>query len=320
MALMLRHKIPSRPALIVDPYGRPVASIRVSVTQKCNLHCFYCHREGEDHDKYDYAEMTPEEIKRIISVVAPYGIGKVKLTGGEPLIRSDILEIVKRISSIQRVSEVSMTTNGTFLNNLAKPLKEAGLARVNISLDTLNPKIYEMITGVDAFEKVISGIRRAVEANLNPVKVNTVLLKGINDNEVWNIVDFAKRNSVILQLIELESAREDKLYRKYHSDMTKIENELKKKAERVTVRSMHHRRKYFLRSKVEVEIVRPMHNTEFCRYCNRMRITSDGKFKPCLFRSDNLVDFLDPMRNRASTEDLRKLFLEAVKRRKPYFT
>ena len=317
---MLRHKIPSRPALIVDPYGRPVASIRVSVTQKCNLHCFYCHREGEDHDKYDYAEMTPEEIKRIISVVAPYGIGKVKLTGGEPLIRSDILEIVKRISSIPGVSEVSMTTNGTFLNNLAKPLKEAGLARVNISLDTLNPKIYEMITGVDAFEKVISGIKRAVEANLNPVKVNTVLLKSINDNEVWNIVDFAKRNGVILQLIELESAREDKLYKKYHSDMTKIENELKKKAERVTVRSMHHRRKYFLRSKVEVEIVRPMHNTEFCRYCNRMRITSDGKFKPCLFRSDNLVDFLRPMRNRASTEDLRKLFLEAVKRRKPYFT
>lgn len=177
-----------------------------------------------------------------------------------------------------------------------------------------------MITGVDASEKVISGIKRAVEANLNPVKVNTVLLKGINDNEVWNIVDFAKRNSVIFQLIELESAREDKLYRKYHSDMTNIENELKKKAERVTVRSMHHRRKYFLRSKVEVEIVRPMHNTEFCRYCNRMRITSDGKFKPCLFRFDNLVDFLGPMRNGASTEDLRKLFLEAVKRRKPYFT
>lgn len=306
--------------MIVDPYGRPVTSIRVSVTQKCNLHCFYCHREGEDHDRYSYTEMTPEEIKRIISVVASCGIGKVKLTGGEPLIRSDILEIVKRISSIQGVSEVSMTTNGTFLNDLAKPLKEAGLARVNISLDTLNLEIYEMITGVDAFEKVISGIKRAVEANLNPVKVNTVLLRGINDNEVWNIVDFAKRNSVILQLIELESAIEDKLYRKYHSDMTKLENELKKKAERVTVRSMHHRRKYFLRSKVEVEIVRPMHNTEFCRYCNRMRITSDGKFKPCLFRSDNLVDFLGPMRNGASTEDLRKLFLEAVKRRKPYFT
>ena len=316
---MLHYKIPRRHALIVDPYGRPVVSIRVSVTQKCNLHCFYCHREGEDHDKYNYTEMTPEEIKRIISVVASYSIGKVKLTGGEPLIRSDILEIVKRISSIQGVSEVSMTTNGTFLNDLAKPLKEAGLARINVSLDTLNPKIYEMITGVDAFEKVISGIKRAVEANLNPVKVNTVLLKGINDNEVWNMVDFAERNSVILQLIELESAREDKLYRKYHSDMTKIEDELKKKAERVTVRSMHHRRKYFLRSGAEVEIVRPMHNTEFCRYCNRMRITSDGKFKPCLFRSDNLVDFLGPMRNGASTEDLRSLFLEAVKRRKPYF-
>lgn len=170
--------------MVVDPYGRPVTSIRVSVTQKCNLHCFYCHREGEDFNKYNHAEMTPEEIEEIISAVASFGIGKVKLTGGEPLMRSDILEIVERISSIHGVSEVSMTTNGTFLNDLAKPLKEAGLARVNVSLDALNPKIYEMITGVDPFEKVSSGIKRAVEANLKPVKVNTVLLKGINDNEV----------------------------------------------------------------------------------------------------------------------------------------
>jgi cyclic pyranopterin phosphate synthase len=305
--------------LVVDPYCRPVTSIRVSITQKCNLHCFYCHQEGEDYNKYNHAEMTPEEIEEIISVVASFGIGKVKLTGGEPLMRSDILEIVERISSIHGVSEVSMTTNGTFLNDLAKPLKEAGLARVNVSLDTLNPKAYEMITGLDALEKVVSGIKKAVEANLNPVKVNTVLLKGINDNEVWNMIEFAKGNDVILQLIELESAREDEFYRKHHYEMTKIENELRKRAERVTVRSMHHRRKYFLRSNVEVEIVRPMHNTEFCRYCNRMRVTSDGKFKPCLFRSDNLVDFLGPMRNGASTEDLKKLFLEAVKRRKPYF-
>ena len=263
--------------------------------------------------------MTPEEIERIISVVASFGVEKVKLTGGEPLIRSDILEIVKRIRSLNEISEVSMTTNGTLLNELAKPLKEVGLARVNVSLDTLNPKTFEMITGVDALNKVISGIKEAVEVNLNPVKVNMVLLRGINHNEVWSMIEFAKRNNLILQLIELESAREDELYRKYHSDMTKIENELTKKAEKVTIRNMHHRRKYLLPSKVEVEIVKPMHNTEFCQYCNRIRITSDGKFKPCLFRTDNLVDFLGPMRNGASTEDLKKIFIEAIKRRRPYF-
>jgi len=313
------HKILRENVLIVDPYGRPITSIRVSVTQKCNLRCFYCHREGQERGEYNYVEMKPWEIERIINVVASFGIKKVKLTGGEPLMRSDIVEIVERISNINGISEVSMTTNGIFLDELATSLKEAGLARVNVSLDTLNTKTYKTITGADALGKVVAGIKKAVEVDLNPVKVNMVLLRGINDKEVWDMIEFAKRNRVVLQLIELESAREDGFYRKYHLDMTQIEEKLEKKAEKVTIRNMHHRRKYLLPSKVEVEIVKPMHNTEFCRYCNRIRVTSDGKFKPCLFRYNNLVDFLGPMRNGASTEQLKKLFIEAIKRRKPYF-
>lgn len=306
-------------ALVVDPYGRQVTSVRVSVTQKCNLHCFYCHREGEYTSNDDYTEMTPQEMERIVAVTASFGVRHVKLTGGEPLMRGDIQEIVERISSLDGISEVSMTTNGTFLRDLAGPLKACGLARVNVSLDTLKPETYEKITGVDATEKVISGIKKAVAAGLSPIKVNMVLLKGVNDGEVWSMIKFAERTGAILQIIELESPKEDKFYTKYHSDMSKIENQLRRKAENVTVRSMHHRRKYALPGDVEVEIVRPMHNTEFCRYCNRIRITSDGKFKPCLFRSDNLVDFLGPMRDGASTEDLKRLFLESIKRRRPYF-
>lgn len=306
--------------MIIDPYGRPVTSIRVSVTQKCNLNCFYCHHEGEDDASSRSGEMSPDEIERILTVVSSFGIGRVKLTGGEPLMRSDILEIVKKISGIPGISEVSMTTNGVFLNDLAKPLKDAGLGRVNVSLDTLDAETYRMITGVDALEKVISGIHSAVEAGLNPVKINMVLLKDVNDDEVWRMIDFAERSNAILQLIELESANENRFYKKYHRDMVSIEKELKSKAKKIIIRSMHHRRKYLLQSKVEVEIVKPMHNTEFCRYCNRIRVTSDGKFKPCLFRSDNLIDFLRPMRNGASIEDLKRLFIEAVKRRKPYFT
>ena len=306
--------------MIIDPYGRPVTSIRVSVTQKCNLNCFYCHHEGEDDASSRSGEMSPDEIERILTVVSSFGIGRVKLTGGEPLMRSDILEIVEKISGIPGISEVSMTTNGVFLNDLAKPLKDAGLGRVNVSLDTLDAETYRMITGVDALEKVISGIHSAVEAGLNPVKINMVLLKDVNDDEVWRMIDFAERSNTILQLIELESANENGFYKKYHRDMVSIEKELKSKAKKIIIRSMHHRRKYLLQSKVEVEVVKPMHNTEFCRYCNRIRVTSDGKFKPCLFRSDNLIDFLGPMRNGASIEDLKRLFIEAVKRRKPYFT
>jgi len=261
---------------VVDPHGRLITSVRVSITQKCNLHCLYCHQEGEDNQNHESLEMTPEEIQRIIEVLESFGVRRVKLTGGEPLIRRDIQEIVEGIDSVNGISEVSITTNGTRLKEFAKPLKDGGLARVNVSLDTLNPEIYKKITGVDTIEKAVSGIRKAVEVGLKPVKVNMVLLKGVNDGEVGSMIQFAQSNGVVLQLIELESPREDEFYRRYHSDMMKIEEQLKNKAEKVSVRQMHHRRKYYLPDRVEVEVVRPMHNTELCQYCNQIRITSDG--------------------------------------------
>jgi cyclic pyranopterin phosphate synthase len=304
--------------MIKDPYERSVASVRISITQRCNLRCFYCHQEGQGSG--GHIEMAAEEIKIIAGVAASFGVTKVKLTGGEPLLRSDILEIVRGIKSVPGISEVSMTTNGTLLSNLAKSLREAGLTRVNVSLDTLEPETYRFITGTNALERVVLGIKDTLKAGLSPVKINMVVLKGVNDDQIWNMINFAKKNDAILQLIELESAVEDEFYRRYHSNLARIEKELKRKAERIRVRRMHHRRKYLLPGGVEVEVVRPMHNTEFCKYCNRIRVTSDGRFKPCLFRSDNLIDFLEPMRNGASDEALRELFVEAVKRRKPFFT
>ncbi len=303
--------------MIKDSYGRPVRSIRISVTQRCNLSCFYCHREGEYTDAE--TEMTLEEIEKIISVAASLKIGKVKITGGEPLLRSDILEIVQRIKDTSGVSEVSMTTNGTLLSGYAEPLKEAGLARVNISLNTLRPETFKMIAGVDALKGVISGIEEAVKVGLSPVKINMVLLRGVNEDDVFEMVDFAREKDLVLQLIELESADENETYGRYHLGLDGIEDQLRWISEKVTLREMHHRRKYCLKGGVMVEIVKPMHNTEFCRYCNRIRVTSDGKLKPCLFRSDNHIDFLGPMREEASEETLKELFLEAVKKRKPYF-
>jgi cyclic pyranopterin phosphate synthase len=303
--------------MIKDIYGRVVTSVRISVIQSCNLRCFYCHHEGEGSSRH--IEMTPEEIQRIARVAASFGVSKVKLTGGEPLLRGDILEIVRGIKSVPRISEVSMTTNGTLLTNLANSLKESGLVRVIVSLHTLEPETYELITGRNALERVVAGIKAALKAGLSPVKVNMVILKGINDCQIKNMIDFAEKNAVVLQLIELESAIEDGLYQKYHSDLSQIEDELERRAEKIRIRRMHHRRKYLLPRGVEVEVVRPMHNTEFCEYCNRIRVTSDGRLKPCLFRSDNLVDFLGPMRNGSTEEALRELFVEAVKRRKPFF-
>lgn len=263
--------------------------------------------------------MAPEEIQRVVKVATSFGVTKVKLTGGEPLLRRDILGIVRGIKSVPGISEVSMTTNGALLTNLAESLREAGLTRVDVSLDTLESETCKLITGTNALERVVVSIKDAIKAGLSPVKVNMVVLKGVNDDQIWNMIDFAKKNNVILQLIELESAIEDDLYRRYHSDLAQIEDELKRRAEKIRVRRMHHRRKYLLPGGIEVEVVRPMHNTEFCKYCNRIRVTSNGRFKPCLFRSDNLIDFLDPMRSGASDEALRELFIKAVKRREPFF-
>lgn len=300
-----------------DPFGRPIENLRVSVTQKCNFKCFYCHREGETYDSGN--EMLPEEIERIVRIAASLGVYGVKLTGGEPLIRSDIVDIVRRISCVPGIKDVSMTTNGYFLREYARRLKEAGLTRVNVSLGTLNPERFRVITGVGSHKNVVDGIMEAVRAGLSPIKVNMVLLKGLNDDEVDDMIKFAKENSLILQIIELEQASEYSFYEKYHASLNDIERKLREKTSRIIVRRMHHRRKYILDNGVEVEVVKPMHNTEFCLHCNRIRLTSDGKIKPCLFRNDNLVDLLSPIRNGADDEYLKKLFIEAVKMREPYF-
>jgi cyclic pyranopterin phosphate synthase len=304
--------------MLTDPYGRPIESIRISITQRCNLSCFYCHQEGEasKHGK----EMTPEEIQRVVEIAASFSIKKVKLTGGEPLVRKDIFDIIHKIKSTQGIKEVSMTTNGILLSDNAEKLKNAGLTRVNISLDTLNVEKYKLITGLDAFKNVISGIRTVVKVGLCPVKINMVLLKDLNEDEVGDMIRFTNENGLILQIIELESPAETEAYMKYHAELENVEKYLKSVAEKVVVRRMHHRRKYFLHEGGEVEVVRPMHNIEFCQNCNRIRVTSDGKLKPCLFRNNNLVDFIGPLRNGASNEELKALFVKAAKRRAPFFT
>ena len=305
--------------MIKDLCGRVVDNLRVSVTQRCNLQCFYCHKEGENYSAV--REMTPKEVERVVRIAIHQGIGKVKLTGGEPLLRSDIVEIVRRLASIPGLQEVAMTTNGILLRDLAGPLKEVGLARVNVSLGTLDPATYRQITGVDAVNRVTKGILEAAIVGLSPIKVNMVLLKGMNDDAILTMIDFTRENGLILQVIEYESPLPaTEAYEQFHANLDIVEETLQKMAVQTVVRRMHKRRKYLLEGGGEVEIVRPMHNTTFCRSCRRLRITSDGKFKPCLFRNDNLVDFLTSIRDGASDVEIGALLIEAVKRRTPYFT
>jgi len=307
-------------SILVDPSGRRVKSLRLSVTQRCDLACFHCHREGQ---RPVSTEMTPAEIERLVSVSASLGISKVKITGGEPLIRKDIAEIVRRISPL--LKEVSLTTNGTRLGELAENLKDAGLARVNVSLHTLDPQRYERLCGSGDLERVTRGIESAVAAGLNPVKVNMVVFRNENECEIADLMEFCAERKAVLQLIEYEGDRVDccneEFARRYYP-LTEIESSLARSAISISVNELHRRRRFLVPangSRVEVEVVRPMHNTEFCSHCTRLRLTSNGTLKPCLLELGGEVDVLSPMREGASDDALVDLFRQAVKNRTPYW-
>jgi cyclic pyranopterin phosphate synthase len=251
--------------------------------------------------------MDLEEIAEILRVAHKFGIRHVKFTGGEPLLRKDIPAI---IASVPDGMESSLTTNGTLLARLAADLKDAGLTRVNVSLDSLNPETYKRITGSDRLSAVLDGIAAALDAGLTPVKLNMVVLAGINDAEVEDFFAFVRgKRNLILQLIELmhfSGCTE-------HGDIAGLERDLAARSKTILTRRMHHRKKYCLDG-AEVEVVRPRHNTEFCAFCNRLRVTSDGKLKPCLLRADNHID----IRGKQGAE-LESLFLKAVSLREPFY-
>jgi cyclic pyranopterin phosphate synthase len=265
--------------------------------------------------------MTPDEIHRIAQVARSIGVRKIRLSGGEPLIRDDIVEIVSKISSIG-FKDVSITTNGTYLDKYADSLVEAGLNRVNVSLDTLNPETYQFITKKNYLEKAKQGIIRAAESGLYPVKVNMVVMKGLNHNEIWDMFHFCQENNAVLQLIELlktDNCPDNGFIDDYHYNMDDLEEKLANMADKVKTRQfMQDRKKYFVDGG-EIEVVKPMDNTQFCKNCTRIRITPEGKLKPCLLRNDNLVDFIEPMRQGKSNEELKKLFLKAIDNREPFY-
>ncbi len=301
--------------------------MRISVTSSCDLNCFFCHSEGIGSKAGDL--MTPEEIERIARIGMSFGIESVKLTGGEPMLRRDILEIVERLGGLG-LKDLSMTTNGFRLAELAPDLKRLGLKRVNVSLHSTYPERYARITGLDPerglarYGLVIEGIREAIKAGLDPVKLNVVMLKGINDDELDRLIEFAgslaSEGDIVVQLIELVGCGVDfEALRTYYFSLSDLEREVSKRALRKTIRKLHFRTQYLMSNGVWVEFVRPMGNYLFCMNDTRLRITHDGKFKPCLMRSGNEIEFLSAMRSGASDGELKKLFLKAVELREPFW-
>jgi cyclic pyranopterin phosphate synthase len=282
------------------------------------LRCQYCHGEGEEEKTEDTPEMTVDEIIRIVKIAVSLGISKVKLTGGEPLMRKDIAEIVRGIAGIQGLSDLSMTTNGTMLASLAKELRVNGLKRVNINIPAVDSEIYGKLTG-GKLENVLEGVKAAVDVGFYPVKLNMLVLKGVNEHVVPEMIEFARETSAILQLIELEPINvSSSYYSTHYKPLEEYEEWLRQKAVKVETRRLMQNRRVYHLPDATVEVVHPTENAEFCMYCTRLRVTSDGKLKPCLMKNDNLVDVLTPMRSGAKDEELVELFKLANQKRQPY--
>jgi len=199
-------------------------------------------------------------------------------------------------------------------------LKDVGLDRVNVSLHTLDPTCFKEITGADNEHGVRSGIEAAVKCGLNPVKINMVVMRGVNDSEVSALMDYSRDVGAVLQLIEFQELEHGvEHYDRLHYDLTPLERGFEGQSERVVEREMHHRRVYHLKGGAQVEVVRPMHNSVFCAHCTRLRVTSDGRLKACLMRDDNLVPLVSLMREGATRSRLEEAFREAVARRRPHW-
>lgn len=305
--------------VLTDNCGRPLFNLRIAITRRCNLRCSYCHAEGEKRSRRSATvDMDADEIVRIVRIAVALGISKIKLTGGEPLLRKDVISIIEGIAAIPRLADLSMTTNGTKLASLAEDLYAAGLKRVNINLPTTDAEVYEELTS-GTVESALRGIQAASEAGFDPVKINMLVLKDVNDDSVFDMIDFAGKSGAILQLIELERINiTDLYYSTYHKSLEEYEDMLKQKALKTEVRQFMQNRHIYQLPNSKVEVIRPMENAEFCMHCTRLRVTSHGRLKTCLMKNDDLIDVLTPMRNGVADEELAELFRLANERRHPY--
>ncbi len=304
--------------VLTDNCGRPLLNLRISITQRCNFRCDFCHKEGEGCSRGKSEEMTTDEIVHIARIAVGLDISRIKLTGGEPLMRQDLCDIIKGIGEIEGLKDLSMTTNGSMLAMQAEKLKTCGLRRANISLPTLDQEAYRKLTDGN-LQNTLKGVEAAVKVGLCPVKLNMVVLNGINVNDVPGMMDFARKTGTILQLIELDPVNVDEEYfSTYHRVLDEYEEMLKQKALAIETRKFMHNRHVYRLPDVAVEIVHPTENREFCAHCTRLRVTSNGMLKTCLMRNDNLIDILTPLRKGASDEELKRIFLKANQIREPF--
>ena len=266
---------------VKDKFGREISYLRISITQRCNLNCVYC---GKEDCAKKAVELSPETYFKIAKAFAKCGIKKVRITGGEPLVRNDVAEIVKLIRSIPEIETIALTTNGVYLKKYAKALKEAGLESVNISLDSTDGSTYRHLTGADVLGKVMEGIEIAEQAGLSPIKINAVLMKGVNSDGAEALVSLAKTKKNDVRFIELMPFSDDA----DNSGLLVTGDEILEQFPFLEpTDSEEGVAKYYagVDFKGRVGLISPVSH-KFCDECNRIRLLCDGKVKPCLGYDD----------------------------------
>jgi cyclic pyranopterin phosphate synthase len=316
MSQLAEHRFPA----LADNFGRKITYLRLSVTDRCDLRCFYCMPQA-DFNRLPHGDILRfEEILQIVKVLAGLGVRKIRFTGGEPLIRRDVVKLIRCVSHIPGVEELCMTTNGVRLSGLAEQLFEAGVRHINISLDTLKPARFLEITGRDLFDKVWSGIKRCLDIGFPSVKINFVMMRGKNDDEIIDFVRLAQRLPVEVRFIEFMPVGSGSNWgRRYFlpSDQVieRIEDRIGRLM-RIPTGISAGPAELFETEGVPARIgfISPL-SRRFCSECNRIRITADGRLRLCLF-SDREIGLRNTLRNGMTDSDLARFFLDAV-REKP---
>ncbi len=300
-----------------DSFQRPVNYLRISVTDRCNLRCIYCMPANGVSLLSHTDILTYEEIHTVVAAAAHMGISRVRVTGGEPLVRAGLPQLIQMLAQIDAIDDISLTTNGVLLSRYAAELKSAGLRRVNVSLDSLKPDKFELITRGRYLSDVLEGIESARSVGLNPVKINMVVMAGINDDE---ITDFAARTTDDgwhVRFIEHMPVTGDAAANEQFLPISAVRKrlELLGALEPCLPTAGNGPAKYFRlpQASGSIGFITPV-SEHFCFHCNRLRLTADGKLRPCLLAEDE-IDLKQPLRSGISPEGLKELIAETVARK-----
>lgn len=300
-----------------DTYNRDIDYLRISVTDRCNLRCTYCMPAEGIKAKAHKEILSIEEIIRLVTILAPLGIRKIRLTGGEPLVRKNIETLIAGLKNIEGIEEISMTTNGVLLGKMAQRLAKAGLDRVNISLDTLDDAKFKRITRLGHLTDVLAGIKAGQDAGLGPIKINVVAIRGFNDDEVDDFVGLAQDHHLHVRFIELmplgEASETDA--KPFTMDellgRIKLNNHLRPLAPtNLGGPSLDYE---LVGSQATIGVIAALSN-HFCSQCNRMRLTADGKFRPCLYASTE-YDVKTLLRDGSSDQMIRDVYLKSLSKK-----